>query len=68
MTTNISPWLPGDTGNERLINLLKAIDEFHCEQSVKDSAHELFGITTKEIYVHPAQRQLDDLNKRFDDK
>ena len=68
MTTNISPWLPGDTGNERLINLLKAIDEFHCEQSVKDRAYLLFGITTKEIYVHPAQRQLDDLNKRFDDK
>lgn len=56
------------TDNQRLLNLLKAIDEFHCPQSVKDSARELFGITTKEIYVHPAQRQLDDLNKRFDRK
>ena len=68
MTTNISPWLPGDTDNERLINLLKAIDQFHCPQEVKLRGYEVFGVTTKDIYVHPAQRQLDDLNKRFDDK
>ena len=56
------------TDNERLINLLKAIDEFHCPQEVKDRGREVFGVATKNIYVHPAQKQLDDLNKRFDDK
>lgn len=56
------------TDNQRLINLCRAIDEFHCEQSVKDRAYLLFGITTKDLYVHPAQRQMDLINKQFHDK
>ena len=66
MTKSLSPWLPGDTDTERLINLLKAIDEFHCPQEVKDRGYEVFGVTTKDIYVHPLQQQLDKINGIFD--
>lgn len=69
MTTNISPWYDGNTDFERSANLLKAIDQFHCPEEVKERARETLGFGKPvEIYVHPAQRQLDDLNKRFDDK
>jgi hypothetical protein len=53
--------------NERLINLLKAIDEFHCPQEVKQQALEVFGITQKVVYVHPLQQQLDKINGIFND-
>tara|TARA_R110000803_G_scaffold127899_1_gene195289 strand:+ start:512 stop:721 length:210 start_codon:yes stop_codon:yes gene_type:complete len=66
MTKNISPWLPGDTDNERFINLLKAIDEFHCPQAVKQRALDAFGITQKVVYEHPLQQQLDSINRIFD--
>lgn len=63
---NIDDYTPGNTLNERLINLLKAIDEFHCPQRVKQRALEVFGITSETVYVHPLKQQLDKINGIFD--
>ena len=63
---NIDDYTPGNTDNETLINLLKAIDEFQCPQAVKQRALEVFGITSETVYVHPLKQQLDSINSVFD--
>jgi hypothetical protein len=54
------------TDNERLINLCKAIDEFHCPREVKQQALKVLGITSETVYHHPLQQQMDKINKLFD--
>jgi hypothetical protein len=55
------------TENQRLADLIHAIEEFHCPQWVKDEAFELFGIESKTIYKNPLSEQMDRINGLFEE-